>query len=531
MTHRFASFVLPALLLLAAPDQTIAQSLTEATALVESGSHDRARRALEGLLVSDPSAMVRFQYGRLLLAVGQPDSARGQFEQGLAVDPKSGLNTVGLGEVDMAQGRVAEAEDRFDRALRMTRSKDSQVYYHIGLARMNHETRDLPKAVEALARAIEIKSDAALYHLAFGRAHEASGDLNAAVRSYENAVYFDPKLAQAQVGVGSIYFRAGNYSEASRRFQAALAAAPDYAPAHLASAELYFLAKQYPMAVSHYRQFMDLVGPTPERRFTYAGYLYLNKQYAQSLDELQTLGNPPPNPVAYRLLAYTLFETGRAAEGLPHIRSFFASTDSTVWLASDHLYAGRIEIAAGADTLAGIAHLRRAIEADTTNAVLRRDIATLHFGRRSYREAAAEYEAMSVARVPLTGTDRLNLGKSYFFDDHFDRADSAFAEVNRVASGSAIGWLWRARATARMDTSQAAITRAVPHYEQYVTLTTDTARYKRELIEAHSYVAYASYVTGDTARMETHANALLALDPEDEQARALLEAAKPPGND
>jgi len=515
------------LLLTLAPGWAAAQTLQDGLRALEGEQHDRAHAIFRALLARAPTAEHHFHMGRYYLAAQQPDSARLHFEQALAEDPRSGLNHVGMGEAEIARGNLTQAAQHFEQAKKVTKSRDAAVFYYIGLAYMRHEAKDLQASIVALNEAVRLDPDQAEYYVALGEAYEQGGDASAAAINYDRAGYRDPGLASAHVHAGDLYVRARNYGEAMKEYEEGMAADSGYAPVHRSLAELYFLAKQYDQAVAHYRRYIDLTRATPEKLFTYAGYLHLNKQYTESLEALLALDGTYENPVAHRLLAYNYFETGQFEEGLMQMQAFFERADSAGLLDSDYEYFGRLHLAAGADTLAAIEYLRKAVAADTSKWSLHRDIATAYLSSKHYEDAAREYESMAARGLTLKGTDYLNLGKAYFFDARFAEADSAFARVNAMAGTSAVGWLWRGRSSAQID-STAVEGRAAPFYEKYIELTPDTSRYQRELIEAHYYLASYYYLQNDFARVEEHVNAVLALDPAHEHARALMAAARQP---
>src|SRR5438045_5416072 len=98
----------------------------------------------------------------------------------------------------------------------------------------------------------------------------------------------------------------------------------------------------------------------------------------------------------------------------------------------------------------------------------------------------------------FTVTDYFNLGRSYFFNKDFQKADSAFAKVNELTPKYASGFLWRAEANSHID-STSAMGLAKPHYEKYIEVATaDTAgmasaKYKGGLIEGYRYLASYYY--------------------------------------
>jgi tetratricopeptide (TPR) repeat protein len=509
---------------LGAPAEVSAQSIPLGWRHLENEQYGQARRVFQALAQGAPSALHQFQLGQFYLAVHQPDSARAAFQQGLTLDPKSAINQVGLGEVEVVGNNLVQAGATFDQAKRSTRSRDAQVFYWIGRAYMQHEHQDLDKAIEALEKAVSLNNQNADFYTTLGQAYLAKKDGSKAARNFEQARYFNAKQVQAFLGLGDIYQLAKNYTEALRVYQEGYQADSTYLPLNRALGEIYFLARQYGNAVRYYGRYVDGIDPNPEARFTYAGYLFLNKDYAAAIAELKSLENRVSNVALHRILGYSYYETQDLASGLTQMQTFFTKAKPDEVLMSDHEYLGKMLIETGQDTLAGIAEWRMVMEADTSKWAMHKDIADMMFRSRRYAEAAQEYETMSSKGMKLSGTDYLRMGQAYYSSRDYKRADSSLAFVNTVATTSIPGWLWRGRASARLDTSQVPQGFAKPYYEKVVELATDPARYKRELVEANYYLGSYYYLNEDRTNAETYLRAVVGLEPTHPNANAMLNA-------
>jgi len=85
----------------------------------------------------------------------------------------------------------------------------------------------------------------------------------------------------------------------------------------------------------------------------------------------------------------------------------------------------------------------------------------------------------------------------------------------------AIAYFWQARVQTNFDPeSEQGLAR--PHYEQFLLVSKeDTTRFKKELIEAYSYLGYYYYLTEDSSS-EDYWLKVEAIDPENAQAKAAL---------
>ncbi len=508
---------------LAAQRPAIAQSADQGLTYLLNEQYGKARTTFTALAKSSPTAENLFRLGNFYMIIGQPDSARTYFQQGLAADEKSALIHVGLGELELAGNNAAGAAEHFEHARKFSRNRNAEVFYQIGTAYLRHKPVNAKAAIEALEKAVDLDDQNPRYYVALGDAHLANNDASKASLNYEQAYYFDENYAPAYKAIGDLYLRTKNYNEALRRYQEAIAKDANYAPVYRELAELYFLGGQYKNAAENYAKYAQLGELTEENYFTYAGYLNLNKQYQESLAQLQKVSPDYPSPILHRLYAYNYFETKQYQEGLQQIQQFFQEAKPEDILAQDYEYAGRLSIAAG-DTLQGLEHLRKAADSDSTKLNLYKEIAETYYEGREYAKAAETYAALEQKGGDLSATDYFRQGMAYYFVEEFGKADSALANVNERASTHLTGWVWRARTNAKID-STSSLGLARPFYEKVIELAmADPDANKRELTEANLYLGYHYYLKADQENSEKYLNQVLALDPEHATATALLQA-------
>ncbi|MEM6792805.1 MAG: DnaJ domain-containing protein [Acidobacteriota bacterium] len=91
------------------------------------------------------------------------------------------------------QGNFLEAANYFDRATQ-TEPANAQAWHHLALTSMK-ETRWLPKAQEAIGRAVDLRSDHAPYLKLAGRIYAMSGMVPRAKQYYNQALKHSPNDA------------------------------------------------------------------------------------------------------------------------------------------------------------------------------------------------------------------------------------------------------------------------------------------------------------------------------------------------
>src|ERR1700749_3210349 len=110
-----------------------AQSLPDAKKAIDAEQYQKAKSLLKNLTVTQPTKDENFFYlGWVYLKTDETDSAKMYFNKGIAANPKSGLNYVGLGAVAHLSKDNTNAVTNFNQAISLAPKKDTKVYVYIG---------------------------------------------------------------------------------------------------------------------------------------------------------------------------------------------------------------------------------------------------------------------------------------------------------------------------------------------------------------------------------------------------------------
>ena len=115
-------------LCLAATLTASAQGYKDGVEYFKAGQYENAQELLERNL-NDPStdkATAYYYLGAIALHEKDYATAKSDFDKGLASNPNSALNKVGLGELALMQGDAKEAQSLFDEAKKINK-KDASV--------------------------------------------------------------------------------------------------------------------------------------------------------------------------------------------------------------------------------------------------------------------------------------------------------------------------------------------------------------------------------------------------------------------
>jgi tetratricopeptide (TPR) repeat protein len=222
-------------------------------------NHSEALRLADEILERDPAnAGARLVRSASLLALGRYKEARPEIDKALAAQPKSTEAQLQLGSLDLAEGRVREAEDVFrksyqdasgdlrplegllaaeieqkrsDNALRvidqeLAKTPDS-IPLRTLLAGTAMRTGNLDLAIEQYRQVAVRQPGIGEPYLQLGEALRAGGDYEQALVEFQKAGQLSPKDVRPKVSVAALEVRMGRNDAARDSFREALAIQPD----------------------------------------------------------------------------------------------------------------------------------------------------------------------------------------------------------------------------------------------------------------------------------------------------------------
>jgi len=509
-----------------------AQTLKDAIKLNENEQQESAGIAYQNLITAQPTNGTNYYYfGENFIDSDKLDSAKLVFDKGLIVDPTNQLNTIGLAELKILQGKLDEGKVMIGNAVKATSSKNVIVLAEAAEALIKYKEKDLMTAQLYLDAAIKIEpKNAELYNLMGDIYSEQNNGTQAAI-NYNKALELDPKQVKSLLHKGQLYKRSTNYDGAAIEFQNALAIDPNFAPAYRELGEVSFRQRKLEKAKEYYKKYLELSKNNTTARLRYAYFLYESGNYNEALNELNLIPKIDSTHLnMMRILGYVAFEASKNDTSLQAMRKVFEITqsDTTRRLARDYSYYGRALYKSGNDSL-GASYVQTALTIDPKQPELYDDLADLYNKAKKYDLAAKTYEAKVTNITKTTTADYFNFGKALYFAKNYVKADSVFTKVTELNPTWPTGYFWRGRANAQQDVDMK-LGLATPHYSKYVELavadTVNFAKYKTNLIESNSALAFAAYVQKDCKKSIEYWNQVLALDANIKQAKDAIESIK-----
>lgn len=541
-----------------------AQSLDDARKAIDEEQYAKARGILENLIQKQPKKGDNYFYlGQIYLKNDYLDSAKMTFEKGRVADPKSHLNTVGLGVVELMGGNQSGAEALFAEVNNKIRKKSYIELYHIGRAYIDAPEPDYGRAMQYLNQALvrSGKKVDPLIHLALGDAYFGAEQPSPAYSSYRDAISLNPNLTRAEVQMAVIIRRSRAWTEAIGDLEAITQKRPDYAPTYRELAETYnawaFFAtdttvyrERNETAVKYYKQYMDLTDYTVESRIRYADFLVFARDYDELMVQAQELSQYEDiNPKILRYLGHASYHKKNYKQAEEALTKMLARMETERVIARDHLYLGLAQLknaSAGAttDMVAfdkGIASIRKAVSIDSTSADDLNITGREFLAANKFVESAKVFEISSGtegSRNQVTDTYYFGLA-SYFANANavnkgepkdlvlLDKADKAFEYVIEKAPDLLDPYLYRARNLSLKEEAENFKGYATPHYEKYIEMVKakgpeEIEKNKAALIEIYNTMAYQYVHIENYEKAKELLSETMKLDPVNEYAQQVL---------
>ncbi|MEZ7507294.1 hypothetical protein [Flavobacterium sp. Arc2] len=523
-----------------------AQDIDQAKKEIDAEKYQDAKVTLKSIIKSDPSeGKAFFLLGNIYLYQSIADSAKMTYQSGLTAKDDAHFNYIGLGQLDLNNGKAAEAKAKFDLAIKEMRRKDFEEYVYVAKAYMNSTKPDYKNAISTLNLAKEKNGEEPQVLLAFGDAYYGDKNQNQAYSNYRNAFQADNSLIRAKVQLGVLLKGAKAYTEAVAAYNEVLATNPGYGPLYRELAETYYLwglnvpgrqDEYLKKALGYYEKYMTLTDYSLTSRMRHADFLILAKDYkaleieANKMKELDKV-----NPRIYRYLGYSAYQNGNVDLAIKSLEDYIANPDNKV-INLDYFYLGlsNIKKATSADGTSiepvlfekGLVSIRKAVEMEKSVTNDLGEVGKNLYEQKLYKEAAAVLE-IATSNKESNGFlyDNYYLGNAIYFDNAkpgivkdtvaLKKADIAYGNVITASPDTQDVYLSRARTNSLLENDEAMIM----YYQQYIDLVTKKGpeelakpAVKAKLIECYNTMA-AGYANFDKVKAKEYFQKTLAIDP------------------
>lgn len=330
----------------------LAQSVEEGINYVDSHKYAKARQNYNDLIAKEPAANNYFYLGNTYLTQFEPDfdKAKEYFDQGLAKDPKSFLNKIGLAAIKIGKGDKSGMTD-IQQIVKDSKEKDPEVLYRAAEALTIFEKNSNSElAVQYLTKAIEKSQKAgvpAIYYYALGDAHRLKANGNSqiagqALSAYENALPTAKNKAAVYTRIGTLWMSAQQWQKAKESLDKAVAIDPSYAPAYKYLAGFNIKYQKNAEATQNLINYTKNADEDPSTQLEIAKLYFTNDDYANAKSTLDNVFDKVQDPIKYKLRAYIQYGSGDYVGAQENFNQFLAKADKSRVLPGDEGLQGLI---------------------------------------------------------------------------------------------------------------------------------------------------------------------------------------------
>lgn len=327
---------------------TFAQSVQDGINFVDSQKYAKAKQNFTDLINQNPKDARNFFYlGNIYLT--QFDSnfteAQDSFNKGLALDPKSYLNKIGLASVKLGKGdRSAIAE--IQQIVKDSKEKDAEVLFRAGEALTLFEKNNSPDlAISYLNKAIEKAQKngvPAHYYYSLGDAYRLKKDPGNAMSAYDKAEAVAKNKASVYTRKGTLWIAAQQWQQAKQNIDKAIAVDPTYAPAYKALAGFNIKYQKNAEATQNLINYTKYADEDPYTQLEIAKLYFTNEDYANAKTTLNAVFDKVNDPIKYKLRAYILYGEGDYIGAKQNMDLFISQADKSRVQPSDEGLQGLI---------------------------------------------------------------------------------------------------------------------------------------------------------------------------------------------
>jgi tetratricopeptide (TPR) repeat protein len=487
----------------------MAQTVQEGIGNLYAERYQSAKAIFEKLTAANPNNIEAIYWlGQTLLAQRDIAGAKALYQKTLAANGNAPWILVGMGHINLLEGKSAEARQQFEAAItasKVKKNNDPAILNAVGRANVQSYTDDnklgdLEYAIAKLTEAAQIAPTNPDVFLTLGNAYRKKHNGGEAVQAYRKAGNYAPALYR----VAQLYKTQNNWDVVLENLNSVVAADQRFAPAYF---DLYYYnlltKRDFNAAESFANKYIANSDPSVENDYLKAQTFYVQKRYQEAIDianKIVQQTNNNPNPRVFRLLAYSNLELKDTAKACEFSNQFLAKVTEEELLSQDYLLHATV---CGKNDPAIIrADIMKAVQMDS---VLSRQLTMLNDAVKSARaqgQRLLEGELMLVIQQ-LRGdqakpADLFYVGTVFFYGNDFAKADSVLSAYITAFPDSVQGYYWRGLARSRIDTSMTAGT-AIPDFEKTLQLAeAEKERFKSQGAQSAQMLAiYYNNIKGD----------------------------------
>lgn len=535
-----ATFVISAMMLSGFMN---AQSIQEGIKYLGNDQYSKAKNTFEKLAAQSPSADNYYYLGAYYLSISKPDleMASQYFNKGLALDPKSNLNKIGLATIKLYQGKKSEANAEFESIAKGSKYKNADVLFQISKAYQlftnKPESTDYDKSIEYGQKLLDLvkNKDKFEYYIVLGNAYFEKKDPGKAVSNYTKALGIAEDKSIPYALIGNIWGRTNGQGKlATENFDKAIAANPNYPLTYKYLSDFNVRSGNYNEAFKNLQKYISLSGNNDaETQFELAKVSYFIKDYAKSLDLLTKNWDDISDPLKFKLKALDLIENSDFSEAYKNINQYLQTIPESKREGSDYGVLGKIQssllkTASGQEkeelTKTAILNLTKAIGQGDKTYDYQSILLSLQPGAKteaSITNPKIEALKKSVAADANDTTSWYNLALEQYEAKDYLGSVASWDQLISLIPTWEVAYAGKGMALYAYDSSDKSGLTAQA-FQKYIDMVEPKKEYsvneKAYLAIAYTFFAYKEYHEGNKDKAETYLNKTLSVDPQNADA-------------
>ncbi len=403
---------------------------------------------------------------------------------------------IGMGHVEVLEGKNAEARQRFEAAITNTKGRrgaeNPDILNAIGRAEADGSSQigDPQYGIDVLtrAKAIDLTNPDIDINLGLCYLKLTSDKGGEAVEAFRDATVRDPKYAAAYWRIGRVYRSQNNLPSMNEWFGKAIAADPKFAPVYHDYFEYY-----QERDINAAKEFLDKYVANADKdcntEFFVGDYLFRAGKYQESLAKADEMSNGecrdyPRLPLLY---AYDYNRLGDSVKSLNYLQKFLVSMPASQLKPTDYAFAGRVFKSMSGYEDSAVSYLSKAVEMDTVLKNKLSYIDTIAYLYKKIDKPAERVEWLkkSYAMNPNpSNRDIYDLGDAALALKDYALADTMFQKYMEKYPDQIYGYKGLVDVAQGMDTTGAAAVIPMNNYINF--LLSDTTKYGTTIAYYHA---------------------------------------------
>jgi tetratricopeptide (TPR) repeat protein len=506
-----------------------AQSVEDGKKFLYYERYKSAKDVFQKLVAANASDEIAAYYlGQSLIGLEDVAGAKALYQQKLAATPNSPLLLAGMGNVELLEGKTADAKNRFETAISLSGGKRIDVLNAVGAPNSDPEIKngDANYAIDKLKLATTIKGFKDPEILAnLGDAYRKIGDGGAAIQSYDAALKLNPNYVRAIYRKGRLYQSQGRAQESlyTGFYNDASTKDVNYAPVYNTLFNYYYEI-DVPKSAQFLEKWLSASDDDPKACYYRASIKYAQGLFAEAVaksNECIAVGGADVYPSLYGVKALAFNRLGDSLNAKASYEEYFSKQVPSKVVAGDYSSYAMILLKFTGNEAQAASYVEKAVALDSIEANrvnYLKTLANAYRTQKNFGESAKWFNQVLSVKKNYSNVDLYNAGYDYFRAGKFDSSVAVFNKYTIKYPDDIFGYYMIAKANGGIDTTLTTGL-AVNSYLKAIEVgekAPDKIKIKDQLIGAYSFMGKYSYnIKRDQGGSLIYIDKGLALDPAD----------------